>query len=551
VIVLELVNEQTALQQETARDEVRRRHPLYAKGGYGVCERHLLTRPKVALQRALLPALEKLEGAQLAVAMHVRTGFADWQKYRLAPPRPPRHKPQQQHAQQQQQQQAQQRSGRIPGPAQPSAAGMPVGDTALAAPATSFSPRYTPASHAEHWAEFERLLRDCRELNSTASFSSSSSSSSSFSPAAALPPATPPMCFLYKMGPPPFISSRSTNARDAARCALSGEHVLEAIEPPSSALRAVREVLAELPAAADGADCCRPLAATVACAALHARVLLRPLPRELRHHLNGKAFIPAAAAAAAASAAATADSAASGGQVSSAQNSAGIRGERRPPSSEPEITPEAHQAREQLEQALLDRTADARWRLIILGDAPALHSLLEGAPYLRGRAVTLESAHGAGELGHTVFDTSCRPDATPDATDLGGGDDGSSAVGRSRSRAMECVRGADPRGAWTRSIADLYLGGLAAAMVRLLFSTYPGAVTMRSVMVSTGTQFYADYHRASSHRDKPPSNLTTLDVLAATGPYRGAPALEPRRARRRALEQGAAGVRGGSSKRSL
>ncbi|KAJ1630974.1 hypothetical protein T492DRAFT_906367 [Pavlovales sp. CCMP2436] len=470
VVVLSIESEQTSLQQETMHKSVRERGRLFDWGGMGMCERHSLTRPRPVLQRALLPALRELEGAELAVAIHTRTGYADWQKYapeQVAPRQQPRT-----HAR---------------------ADGREGGGTSAPERGRE-SASYAPGSHAAHWAELERLLLDCREANAALPAAGEGGAAA----AAAL--RRMQMCFRYKMGPPPFIANRSVNAADAARCALEGEHVLAAIEPPGEALLGAEAVLAAMPPCdALGPGRRGPLAATVACAAMHARRALAHLEPRLAELLGAKAFARPAAGA-----------------------------------TPPPLSLLAVRARAKLGTALTNASLDSKWRLVVLGDAPAVHSLLRGAAYLRGRAVSLEGVSGAGALGHTVYASSCRLHATGSGQAEGrrlefaagaarGG--GTSARGARRRRRLQdsgtraCVRGADPRGAWSRSIADMYLGGLASAMVRLLFSSYPGAVTMRSVMIRGGTQFYADYDPRSAHRDKPPTNMTSFAVLGAVGPY--------------------------------
>lgn len=45
---------------------------------------------------------------------------------------------------------------------------------------------------------------------------------------------------------------------------------------------------------------------------------------------------------------------------------------------------------------------------------------------------------------------------------------------------------------------------------------------MRSVLIGgRQTEFYADYHPRSAHRDVPPTNTTAFAVLRAAGPYPG------------------------------
>lgn len=430
VVVLELTNEQTSLQLAANHESVRAAGSLYRGGGWGMCERHSLTRPRMPIQRALLPALAALEGADVAVAMHVRTGYADWQRFDP---------------------EAIARGQRN------AAAGADGGAGGL--------PRaYAPASHGAHWAEVERLLLDCSEASAS-------------SPAGS--PAASPFCFRYHMGPPPFIEGRSVDATDAARCALPYAQPKAALQPPAAALAAARRVMAALPAI-DSLPARRgPLAASVACAAMFGRRLLGGLEGWMVERLSGKGYRPLPANA-------------SGADVTDAEA-------------------RAHAA---LDAAVSDAANDARWRLLVLGDAPAVHAVLLRAPYLRGRAVSLEFDRGAGRLGHTVYAASCSSARGPRAR--------RARLRRRRlgERGGACVQGADPGGAWSRSIADLYLGGLGSAMVRLLFSTYPSAVLMRSVLLGGSTSFYADYGR-SSHRDRPPLNLTALAVLGAVGPYDG------------------------------
>ena len=63
-----------------------------------------------------------------------------------------------------------------------------------------------------------------------------------------------------------------------------------------------------------------------------------------------------------------------------------------------------------------------------------------------------------GNLGHTAFATSCT------------------------SGSGSCVAPtADPGGAWTRSMLDLYLAGVTDGFVSALFSSFVGAVTTRSL----------------------------------------------------------------------
>ena len=75
-----------------------------------------------------------------------------------------------------------------------------------------------------------------------------------------------------------------------------------------------------------------------------------------------------------------------------------------------------------------------RWGLVVLSDSPAFPSLAASLPALRGKIVTTD---GAGRLGHSSFTKSCSREA------------------------RGCEYGADPAGAWTRSVVDFYVAGCA------------------------------------------------------------------------------------------
>ena len=83
------------------------------------------------------------------------------------------------------------------------------------------------------------------------------------------------------------------------------------------------------------------------------------------------------------------------------------------------------------------------WGLLVLSDSPALPSLASALPALRGLVVTSE---GAGRIGHSAFTKSC-------------------------SASAGCEYGADPGGAWTRSVVDFYLAGCVDGLVRALINS--------------------------------------------------------------------------------
>lgn len=99
-------------------------------------------------------------------------------------------------------------------------------------------------------------------------------------------------------------------------------------------------------------------------------------------------------------------------------------------------------------------TSSQRWGILVLSDAPAFPSLVSHLPSLAGRVV---STSGAGQLGHSSFDRSC-------STQSG------------------CSLGADPGGAWTRSLVDFYLAGAADGFVKGLFTSFLFATMRRNLL---------------------------------------------------------------------
>jgi len=87
-------------------------------------------------------------------------------------------------------------------------------------------------------------------------------------------------------------------------------------------------------------------------------------------------------------------------------------------------------------------------------------------------------------------------------------------------RAAACAQSVhDPGGAWLRSVADLYLGGLADGFVSALFSSFVGQVIARSLRCCAPharRHFGAMYDRGHSHRDRPMRNISFLQALTQT-----------------------------------
>lgn len=427
--VLEILNEQTAFQLDMNAQPFLRRSRLYGAGGCAntACERFAMTRPRASLASALLPYARQLSAFDAVMALHVRSGYADWQRHEERR-------------------------------------------------AAQHAPAYTPPSHGAHWAQFERLLLDCHELGYPVQSEWPPKQPQGPPQPGEAAAGGPPFCFRYKMGPPPFITRRSPGAVDAARCATVGRHVGDELVVLPSALGAAKALMAALPAgggpegaAAREPDAARgPLSAVVACASLWGRRAVAPLSHAQRHALSMDELLP--------------------------------------PKHRPQHADGGARARADADAVAARFAAngslDARWALLVLGDAPALHALLLAEPTLRGRVVSTQAGGaGAGALGHTVFSSACAS-GRADAGGEGGG--------------KACAQGADPRGAWTRSIVDMYLGGWAKGIVRLLFSSYPGAVAMRSMAQRGAVAWYADYDKISSHRDRRMNNGTVLRLLGTT-----------------------------------
>lgn len=112
------------------------------------CAAYAVLRPRPWVQRAMLPYIERLgrAGAPPFVALHMRTGFADWQFYSYG---------------------GRGRGGTGRGRGAAERAGAPDGENApnpywsRAASAA----RASPKPYADHFASFEKFLRDCTELS--------------------------------------------------------------------------------------------------------------------------------------------------------------------------------------------------------------------------------------------------------------------------------------------------------------------------------------------------------------------------------------------------
>ena len=132
-----------------------------------------------------------------------------------------------------------------------------------------------------------------------------------------------------------------------------------------------------------------------------------------------------------------------------------------------------------------------RWGLLVLSDSAALPALASALPALRGRVVTTE---GAGDLGHSSFTKSCS---------VGGG----------------CTYGADPGGAWTRSIVDFYLAGVVDGFAKALFTSFLLSTMRRNLLCcrpGAFVQWNAWYNLSRSHRDRPMLDAEFMQTLVAT-----------------------------------
>lgn len=133
------------------------------------------------------------------------------------------------------------------------------------------------------------------------------------------------------------------------------------------------------------------------------------------------------------------------------------------------------------------------WGLLILSDSPAFPSLATRLPALRGRAVNTAGA-GAGQLGHSSFARSC-------------------------SARTGCQRGRDPNGAWTRSLVDFYLAGVADGFVKGLFTSFLYSTMRRDLLCCEGgafVQWLGWYNLSRSHRDLPMHDRAFLKALTTT-----------------------------------
>lgn len=129
------------------------------------------------------------------------------------------------------------------------------------------------------------------------------------------------------------------------------------------------------------------------------------------------------------------------------------------------------------------------WGLLVLSDSPALPSLAAHLPALRGRVV---STRGVGQLGHSSFARSC-------------------------SARDGCSRGRDPGGAWTRSLVDFYVAGVADGFVKGLFTSFLFSTMRRNLLCcqpDAFVQWMAWYNLSRSHRDLPMKDRSFMAALA-------------------------------------
>ena len=139
------------------------------------------------------------------------------------------------------------------------------------------------------------------------------------------------------------------------------------------------------------------------------------------------------------------------------------------------------------------RPRERNWGLLVLSDSPAFPSLATKLPALRGRAVNTAGT-GAGQLGHSSFARSC-------------------------STLKGCSRGHDPGGAWTRSLVDFYLAGVADGFVKGLFTSFLYATMRRDLLCcrpGAFVQWLGWYNLSRSHRDIPMRDRDFLQVLTHT-----------------------------------
>jgi uncharacterized membrane protein YgcG len=154
----------------------------------------------------------------------------------------------------------------------------------------------------------------------------------------------------------------------------------------------------------------------------------------------------------------------------------------------------------------------SNWGLLVLGDSPALPSLLRALPELGARVV---DTRGIGSIGHTSFGRSC--EAKPGVA--GGGASGGTASGGgivSGGGGGGCLSEStvDPAGAWTRGMVDMYLGGVATSAITVLFSSWGSAMLSRSLLCCRHRHhFGAMYSQVHSHRDKPMGDVDFLQAV--------------------------------------
>lgn len=142
-------------------------------------------------------------------------------------------------------------------------------------------------------------------------------------------------------------------------------------------------------------------------------------------------------------------------------------------------------------EAQLTRTNPHRWGLLVLSDSPAFPSLAGALPALRGRVVTTD---GIGQLGHSSYARSC-------------------------SAGAGCTLGADPGGAWTRSLVDFYLAGCVDAFARALFTSFLWAAMRRNIVCckpGAFVQWNAWYNLSRSSRHRAMRNREFMAVLSLT-----------------------------------
>ena len=139
-----------------------------------------------------------------------------------------------------------------------------------------------------------------------------------------------------------------------------------------------------------------------------------------------------------------------------------------------------------------DGESTSHWGLLVLGDSPGVVSMVEALPSLHGRVVS--TASDPDPLGNTKFRSpACNT--------------------KRRGRCTRAAAAPESDG-WTRSIIDLYLGGLAEGLVTVLYSSYRRAMLRRSLLCCKKTfQFSAMVDRRWS-RDR---SMRSSQVFQALG----------------------------------